>query len=437
MASLQKKGNSWYCQFFWKNRRFTYSVGKVTLNQAEAKATRTEEIISLLERGLMKIPDHCDVLAFVKYDGQPPIAEESQKFSNQTLLNELFQDYLKAHDAALEPKTLYTIRIHLKHIAKTMGLKFDLKKLELPDLQKHVTRRCTKVSPTTAAKEIATLRTLWNWGVRMKLLEGPCPVKGLIYPKHDEKPPFQTRVEIIRQLEGLSDKQQKCLWDCLYLDIEEIESFLKEVKKHAKHDWIYPLVATAAYAGLRRSELIRLRISDIDFQALTISVRELKRVKGKRTTRRVQIPSVLESILQEWMKSHPGGDRLFAQSQEVPHSKKRNKTTGLKTKTTLQKTRHDENQQIRLSVSQVISPLTEHEVSDHFRRTINRSEWAVMPGLHCLRHSFISACASKGLDQRIIDEWVGHQTDEQRRRYRHLYPSVQKAAINSVFGNSG
>jgi hypothetical protein len=40
----------------------------------------------------------------------------------------------------------------------------------------------------------------------------------------------------------------------------------------------------------------------------------------------------------------------------------------------------------------------------------------------------------EGVDQRIIDDFVGHQTDEQRRRYRHLYPSTQSDALKSVFG---
>jgi site-specific recombinase XerD len=35
-----------------------------------------------------------------------------------------------------------------------------------------------------------------------------------------------------------------------------------------------------------------------------------------------------------------------------------------------------------------------------------------------LRHSFISALASKGVDQRVIDEVVGHQSEEQRKRYQ-------------------
>jgi integrase len=49
------------------------------------------------------------------------------------------------------------------------------------------------------------------------------------------------------------------------------------------------------------------------------------------------------------------------------------------------------------------------------------------------RHSFISALASKGVDQRIIDDLVGHCTEQQRRRYRHLYPNVKEEAVLSVF----
>ena len=434
MASIQRKGQSWYCQFYWQNRRYTYSVGRVTKNQAEAKATKTDEIVDLLDRGVLKVPEAVDVATFVKFDGHPPVAEESQKVSQKTHLSEIFENYLTAHAAAQEAKSLYTARIHLKHLAETLGPKFDLRKLELAHLQKHVNRRCPAVSPTTAEKEIATLRTVWNWGVRMKLLSGPCSVKGVIYPKVDEKPPFQTRAEIYRQLVGLGNRQQVELWDSLYLRVEEIDLFLNEVRRLAMHDWIYPLVATAAHAGLRRSELIRLRKSDVDFDAMVITVRELKRTKGKRTTRRVPMSTVLATVLGDWMKIHPGGDPLFAQAEEVSRSKKRSATTGHSNSKGRPTTQKDRDKLVEIRERPGLLTLTIDEVSDHFRRTIQTSEWSVVPGLHCLRHSFISACASKGLDQRIIDEWVGHQTDEQRRRYRHLYPSVQQAAIKSVFG---
>jgi integrase len=58
----------------------------------------------------------------------------------------------------------------------------------------------------------------------------------------------------------------------------------------------------------------------------------------------------------------------------------------------------------------------------------------VLRGWHVLRHSFISNCAAKGVDQRLIDAWVGHTTEEMRKRYRHLIPDVEQQAIQTVFG---
>ena len=61
-------------------------------------------------------------------------------------------------------------------------------------------------------------------------------------------------------------------------------------------------------------------------------------------------------------------------------------------------------------------------------------QWLDVQGYHVLRHSFASNCALKGVDQRIIDAWMGHQTEAMRRRYSHLFPEQQQAAIRSVFG---
>jgi site-specific recombinase XerD len=78
--------------------------------------------------------------------------------------------------------------------------------------------------------------------------------------------------------------------------------------------------------------------------------------------------------------------------------------------------------------------VTKDEAHDHFKRTVADSKWQALPGYRVLRHSFISALASEGVDQRVIDEVVGHQSEEQRKRYRHLYPGVIKEAIQRVFG---
>jgi integrase len=65
------------------------------------------------------------------------------------------------------------------------------------------------------------------------------------------------------------------------------------------------------------------------------------------------------------------------------------------------------------------------------------SKWGVLHGWHLFRHSFCSNCAAKGIDQRIINAWVGHQTEDMVRRYRHLIPDQQQSAIITVFGRQG
>jgi integrase len=80
------------------------------------------------------------------------------------------------------------------------------------------------------------------------------------------------------------------------------------------------------------------------------------------------------------------------------------------------------------------SAITKDACQDHFQRTLSKSKWEKIRGWHCLRHSFISNLACAGVDQRLIDEFVGHTTEEMRRRYRHLFPDVKQAAIDKVFG---
>ena len=58
----------------------------------------------------------------------------------------------------------------------------------------------------------------------------------------------------------------------------------------------------------------------------------------------------------------------------------------------------------------------------------------MVPGWHTLRHSFASICASRGIDQRLINAWMGHQTEEQQKRYQHLFPQQQRQAIDAAFG---
>lgn len=108
------------------------------------------------------------------------------------------------------------------------------------------------------------------------------------------------------------------------------------------------------------------------------------------------ITPFLKTVLGEWLEGRAGGKTLFCKNDAKP-----------------------------------IEP---REAHNYFQRGLRVSKWGVLKGWHVFRHSFISALASKGVDQRVIDDLVGHATEEQRRRYRHLYPDVKQQAVLDVFG---
>ncbi len=157
------------------------------------------------------------------------------------------------------------------------------------------------------------------------------------------------------------------------------------------------MVVMAAHTGARRSELIRSQVAD--FQDDIVVINERKRTKGKQTTRRVPLSTRLRRVMKQWFSEHPGGQYTFYQEKDGAPI-----------------------------------PPTKDQVHDHMKRVLAQSKWKRLRGWHVFRHSFISNCALKGIDQRIIDSFVGHTTEEMRRRYTHLFPSAKMDAMRSVFG---
>lgn len=152
--------------------------------------------------------------------------------------------------------------------------------------------------------------------------------------------------------------------------------------------------------------MLRSQVDDIDMEAKRITIREKKRIRGKTSTRRVPMSNKLHGIFQEWLSIHPGGTYTFC-FENVDFGRKK---------------RFDG------------QPVKADEAHKRFKSTLIRSEWADVRGWHCLRHSFCSNCAAAGVEQRIINSWVGHQTEEMVSRYRHLFPHREQEAIDSVFG---
>jgi integrase len=419
MATLQERNGSYRVLFLHRGKRHTFTLGRVSRQEAEAKTAQVEYLLMRLKQGLLAVPDGIDVATFVLHDRKPPAGETSGAAPEEEVSLGLLRDrYLQTHgNGTLEDTTLETARLHFKHLVASLGEQFSARRLALSDLQRHVDRRAQsqgkadrRLDPLTVKREVETLRAAWNWAERNGLVTGRFPNVGLRYPKGDEKPPFQTWEEIERQVTrgGLSEVERKDLWDCLFLNVPEIEEFLSYVREATVgRPFVYPMICFAAHTGARRSELLRVRIADVDLVGGTALIREKKRARGKRTSRRVPLSSSLQDVLRAWLSAHPGGPFLFSHFGKESRGPK---ATGLP------------------------APISPDEAYHYFEYATAGSKWAALRGWHVLRRSFISNCAARGVDQRMIDEWVGHTTEEMRKRYRHLFPDQQQAAIRAVFG---
>ncbi len=401
MAWLEKKGRRFLLVFRLNGAKYKKLLVPTDQREAEAIAAKVERRIEMLGRGEWQLPDPAQVADSLigEVAPKPVVALPCGK-----TIGSLTEEYLSSiTNGSMEANTLLTLRVHLKHIGQVLGKGFRGESLNFAVLQNYINarakcrgRRGKPMSATTIRKELVSFGALWAWASRMGYVKQAFPKTGLRYPKIDEKPPFQTFAEIERRVaRGKStEAQQADLWDCLYFGSEELIRVLEHVEKVARHPFIYPMVLAAAHTGARRSELIRMEAQDIDFEAGTITIRERKRSKGKRTSRSVPMSFQLKSVLGDWLKKSPG----------------------------------------ELAFTVDGTALSVDAANHHLKWTLAHSPWENVRGWHVFRHSFISNCASRAIDQRMIDDWTGHQTEEMRKRYRHLLPSTQRSAIEAVFG---
>ncbi|MCA9124181.1 MAG: site-specific integrase [Planctomycetaceae bacterium] len=368
---------------------------------------RLSENIDLVEQGRLDIPTDADIPSFLLSDGK---LANKVNVKRKLSLSDLFANYTAAiPQGSLEQNTLDTAQIHMDHIKRILGMRLATTGVTSSTLQDYVLQRANEkgrrgkpVSSTTIKKELGTFGSAWSWAMHAGHVSKPFPKKGLRFPKETEKPPFQTWSAIEGKISRnqLSDEEQAELWECLFLTVPQITELLSHIEESAFYPYMHPMMTFAAFTGARRSELMRSRVDDIDLRGETAIIREKKRVRGRLTTRRVPISPQLKPVLECWFAIHPGGNFTFCHP----------------------------------SCGQASKPIAKEQARDHFKRTLANSKWKVLHGWHIFRHSFCSNCAAAGVDQRVINAWVGHQTEEMVKRYRHLIPNQEQAAMQQVFG---
>ena len=153
----------------------------------------------------------------------------------------------------------------------------------------------------------------------------------------------------------------------------EIQKII-EAKKNLKHK---TMLMVAYGAGLRVSEIVSLRVKDIDSRRMVIHIRG---AKGKKD-RQVMLPKRLLSGLREYYLQYRPREFLFE---------------GLNGKYSVR------------SVQKVFQQAK--FTAKNFRTG----------GIHSLRHSFATHLLEQGTDIRVIQELLGHNTIKTTMRYTHV-----------------
>ncbi len=403
MAWLERRGERYRIVFRFRGDKFNVNLKATDPKEAEGCLARLEETLRLVERGRLIVPAGADLGLFLLSDGK---LEQPVDVARPVRLDEIFTTYRTEFTAgAKEVITRAMEDIHLNHLTRLLGGETAVAAItagtvqQFVDLRSRELHRGHPVKPKTVRKAVATLRFVWNWSHRRGQVPTKFPDVELVFPKEKQPEPFRTydQIRTILTRGGVDPRRERELWDGLFLDPAQVIEVLAHVRRKTSARYLHPFLVTAAYTGARRAELFRARVEDFDFDGKLVLLREKKRSRDKETFRTVDMSPRVEVVMREYFAAvHPGGEFAFSSAKD--------------------------------------RMLTDGQTWKAFRSGVKGSKWYVLRGCHAFRHSFASNLAAAGVDQRVIDELMGHTTVEMQRRYRHLFPDQRRAAILTVFG---
>ena len=414
MASYDYRAKTHKARFFFRHagKQYNKTLTMESERSAERQSAVIEETLQDLERGKLAIPEDADVLTFIISGGKvatkpkPVVSNPFQTETAPATIGAIFEIYSATlTPGSKESNSIETEAVHARHFKRVLGTDLPFASLGVDTLQRYADKRAKEgVVRDTIKKELATLRVVWTWSAKRKhVATAPLwKMADLTLPKSHEKPPFQTWDQITRKIErgGLKPVAIDAFWESLWLDQSQTVECLAWVREHVRQPFLHPMFAFAAFTGARRGEIIRSERDDWDFDAGLVTIRQKKADKSRSFTRRnVPIRSDLAQTMKAWFANHPGGQWTIATDDG--------------------------------------SPIGGRMATKYFRGAVKGGKWAVLHGWHTFRHSLASNMASAGVDQRVINEILGHSTEEMERRYRHLLPQKQEQALHALFQRSG
>jgi integrase len=405
MANLGQKNGVYLARFRFQGKEYKRSLRTPDRKNAEAAMHRVEDALHRLAVRLISVPAGVDPGDFIVSGGTLTSPAPAPGRRTVPTFGSAVQEFL-GDLGHLAESNRYTIGVHLRNLQKKLVRQVDapLDQVERRDLEAYLQARLKERAHTTVSKERETVVSFFRWAVACGYL-ATSPAADLTRVKAGgDLPPFRTvqEIEAVVNRGGLGESESWDLWGCLYLTPEEIGEVLLLVRERASRDVSFLLHAVPAYTGVRRGELLRLRWGDIEFDQDSLVARSRKQSRqAVETKRRIDLHPELKAIFLDWQKRRPKGQFVACDADSL-------------------------------------DPLTPKEANQRFWQPLRGTAWCLSSrrnrfkiNFHCYRHSFASNLAAAGVDQRVIDQFMGHETECMRKRYRHLFPKIRRSAIES------
>jgi integrase len=240
----------------------------------------------------------------------------------------------------------------LKCLSRCFGGK-QLYEITAYDIENYKSIRGATLSPASVNRELACLKHMLNKAVEWEMLETNPAKKVRLLRENNQRLRYLTHDEVQR------------LYSC-----------------SANH--LKPIILTALFTGMRKSEILKLKWGDVDFSRGIIFVRDSKNNEAREVPMSDRLTETLYSL-------NHNSPYVFASDKGKPH-------TCIKTA---------------------------------FQNAVKRAKIKDFR-FHDLRHTFASHLAMRGIDLIAIKELLGHKTISMTLRYAHLSPDHKKHAVNSL-----
>jgi hypothetical protein len=103
MAGLQQRGGSYRVFFRFRGKRQAFALGKVSKQEADAKAAQVDYLLLRLRQRLIELPHGVNIADFLQHDGKPPESAPAALRGNASLVT-LWDRFLATHAGGAQGK---------------------------------------------------------------------------------------------------------------------------------------------------------------------------------------------------------------------------------------------------------------------------------------------------------------------------------------------